>query len=66
MPWEAGELKDMLVPIPFTEMEAQVILDGALYHQYHHQELVKLDWNIFAHPLEETTSKLESAEPYII
>ena len=31
-----------------------------------HQELVKLDWNIFAQPLEETISKLESAEPDIL
>ena len=64
MPWEAGELKDM-IPVPFTEIEAQVILDGALHHQYH-QEVVKLDWNIFAQPLEETISKLESAEPDIL
>ena len=64
MPWEAGKLKDM-TPVPFTEMEAQVILDGALHPQYH-QELVKLDWNIFAQPLEETISKLESAEPDIL
>ena len=46
-------------------MEAQVILDDTLHHQYH-QELVKLDWNIFAQPLEETTSKLERAEPDMI
>ena len=64
MPGEAGELKDM-VPVPLTEMEAQVILDGALHNQYH-QELVKLDWNIFTQPLEETISKLESAEPDIL
>ena len=64
MPWEAGELNDMS-PAPFTEMEARVILDGALHHLYH-QELVKLDWNLFAQPLEETISKLESAEPDIL
>ena len=64
MPWEAGEPMDM-VPVPFTEMQAQVLLDGALYHQYH-QELVKLDCYIFvAQPLEETISKLESAKPDI-
>ena len=49
----------------YCEMEAQVILDGALHHQYH-QELVKLDWNIFAQLLQETISKLESAEPDIL
>ena len=39
---------------------------GPLDHQYH-QELVKLDWNIFAYALgEQTISKLESAEPDIL
>ena len=64
MPWEAGGLTEMS-PVPFTEMDTRVILDRALHHLYH-QELVKLDSNIFAQPLEETISKLESTEPDIL
>ena len=62
MSWEAGEQVAM-VPVPFTGvMKAQLVMDGALHHQYH-QELVKLDWNIFTQHLEETIPKLESAKP---
>ena len=65
MPWEAEKLVDLVLVPSFTEMEAKVILDCALHHQYH-QDFVSLDWNILDQPLEETISKLKSTEPDIL